>query len=314
MFLFMAFGATNIANLPGAHPTTFIDTSNLMFIALAFGLSLIVTVWIFFRVSGGLFNPAVSLALALAQVITPLRAALLSVSQILGGMTAAALIQCLTPGPLRVSTRLGGGISIAQGNSFCNSLIVGLFLEMFVTALLILMIFMLAVEKTKSTFVAPVGIGLTLFVGHLAAVHWTGAGLNPARSFGPEVVIGNFPGYHWIYCITPSREELMSGVGPSLGAVVSTGLYMTLKVLNYEDVNGTADRDDTPLREAEEKIGARRASSSCGTGESHGRAYGCKRRQGGECGGKERNIRNGCVTWKYYRRMYKVVLRSLMDV
>ena len=115
MFLFMAFGATNIANLPAASPTTAIDTSNLMYIALAFGLSLIVNVLIFFRVSGGLFNPAVSLALALAQVITPLRAALLSVSQILGGMTAAALIQCLTPGPLRVSTRLGGGISIAQG-------------------------------------------------------------------------------------------------------------------------------------------------------------------------------------------------------
>jgi len=111
----MAFGATNIANLPGASSPALIDTSNLMFIALAFGLSLIVNVWIFFRVSGGLFNPAVSLALALAQVITPLRAVLLSVSQILGGMTAAALIQCLIPGPLRVSTRLGGGISVVQG-------------------------------------------------------------------------------------------------------------------------------------------------------------------------------------------------------
>jgi aquaporin rerated protein, other eukaryote len=255
MFLFMAFGATNIANLPGANPTTLIDTGNLMFIALAFGLSLIVNVWIFFRVSGGLFNPAVTLALALAQVISPLRAVLLSLSQILGGITAAALIQCLIPGPLRVSTRLGGGISISQGKRTWSSLIVGLFLEMFVTALLILMIFMLAVEKTKSTFVAPVGIGLTLFVGHLAAVYWTGAGLNPARSFGPEVVIGNFPGYHWIYCINRRGKRLMLGVGPSLGAVVSTGLYMTLKVLKYDDVDKAADRDDTPLREA-----ARRAA------------------------------------------------------
>jgi aquaporin related protein len=115
MFLFMAFGATNIANLSGAKPATLIDTGNLMFIALAFGLSLIVNVWIFFRVSGGLFNPAVSLALALAQVITPLRAVLLSVSQVLGGITAAVIIQCLIPGPLMVSTRLGGGISVSQG-------------------------------------------------------------------------------------------------------------------------------------------------------------------------------------------------------
>lgn len=47
----------------------------------------------------------------------------------------------------------------------------------------------------------------------------------------------------------------MLGVGPSLGAIVSTGLYMTLKVLNYDDVDEAADRDDTPLREA-----ARRAA------------------------------------------------------
>jgi hypothetical protein len=49
----------------------------------------------------------------------------------------------------------------------------------------------------------------------------------------------------------------MSGVGPSLGGAVSTGLYMTLKVLNYEDVNGTADRDETPLREAAKQAGRR---------------------------------------------------------
>jgi aquaporin rerated protein, other eukaryote len=72
---------------------------------------------------------------------------------------------------------------------------------MFATSLLILSIFMLAVEKTKSTFVAPVGIGLALFVGHLSNVYWTGAGLNPARSFGPNVVTASFPTYDWIYCM-----------------------------------------------------------------------------------------------------------------
>jgi aquaporin rerated protein, other eukaryote len=119
MFLFLGFGTAHIANLPGASTTTngpeFINTANLMFIALAFGLSLIVNVWIFFRVSGALFNPAITLALALAKVITPLRGVLLVISQILGGITAAALVEALTPGTLSVSTRLGGGISIVQG-------------------------------------------------------------------------------------------------------------------------------------------------------------------------------------------------------
>jgi len=121
MFLFMAFGGTHIANLPGATITTssgtaFIDTSNLMFIALAFGLSLIINVWIFFRVSGALFNPAISLALALATVISPLRAVLLTIAQLLGGIVAAALIDGLMPGPLNVGTSLSGDINIAQGN------------------------------------------------------------------------------------------------------------------------------------------------------------------------------------------------------
>lgn len=71
---------------------------------------------------------------------------------------------------------------------------------MFLTAQLVLAVFMLAVEKHKSTFLAPVGIGLALFVGQIAGVYYTGGSLNPARSFGPQVVMGSFPTYHWIYC------------------------------------------------------------------------------------------------------------------
>jgi len=116
MFLLLSFGGTHIANLPGATVTTkFIDTSNLMFISISFGFSLIINVWIFFRVSGALFNPAVSLALALAKVITPLRGILMFVAQLLGGIAAAALIDGLMPGPLNVGTKLSGGISVAQG-------------------------------------------------------------------------------------------------------------------------------------------------------------------------------------------------------
>ena len=73
---------------------------------------------------------------------------------------------------------------------------------MFLTAQLVMSVFMLAVEKHKATFLAPVGIGLTLFVDHLVGLYDTGCGVNPAKSFGPEVVIGNFPRYHWIYCTT----------------------------------------------------------------------------------------------------------------
>jgi aquaporin rerated protein, other eukaryote len=79
---------------------------------------------------------------------------------------------------------------------------------MFLTAQLVLTVFMLAVEKHRSTFLAPVGIGLTLFVAEIAGVHYTGGSLNPARSFGPDVVLGSFPSYHWIYCTAPVNPVL----------------------------------------------------------------------------------------------------------
>jgi hypothetical protein len=99
LFLLLALGATNVANIPttsvtgataeGEKGTTVaaVNTSSLLYIALAFGFSLAVNAWIFFRVSGGLFNPAVSFGMALVGALTPLRACLLTFAQILGGIT-----------------------------------------------------------------------------------------------------------------------------------------------------------------------------------------------------------------------------------
>lgn len=55
-----------------------------------------------------------------------------------------------------------------------TSVVRGVFIEMFLTALLIFTIFMLAAEKHRATFIAPIGIGLALFVAHLAGARVTG--------------------------------------------------------------------------------------------------------------------------------------------
>ena len=161
-----------------------------------------------------------TLALALIGGVTWTRAGIVLVAQLLGSMAASGVVAGLFPGSMAVSTTLAPGVSIAQG----------VFIEMFLTAELVFTICMLAAEKHKGTFLAPVGIGLSLFIAELSGVYWTGGSLNPARSFGPCVVLKSFPGYHWIYW-----------VGPALGALIAVGFYRFVKILEYETANPGQD-------------------------------------------------------------------------
>lgn len=91
------------------------------------------------------------------------RGLLLLPAQLLGGIVAAALVRCMFPGELAVNTTLSNGTSRAQG----------VFIEMFLTSLLVFTILMLAAEKHYATFMAPVGIGLALFVAMMAGKYCT---------------------------------------------------------------------------------------------------------------------------------------------
>lgn len=70
---------------------------------------------------------------------------------------ASALLQALIPGPLAVTPSLGANTNLSQG----------LFIEAFITCALVLSVLFLAVEKHRATYLAPIGIGITLFAGHL---------------------------------------------------------------------------------------------------------------------------------------------------
>ncbi|GAA5937386.1 hypothetical protein JCM10213_007219 [Rhodosporidiobolus nylandii] len=250
LFLLFALGGTNVANIPTTSVTGAIqdgqdgsqasvaNTSNLLYIAFSFGVSLGTCAWIFFRVSGGLFNPAVSWAMLLVGALTPLRAALLTVSQLLGGITAAAILHAIVPGTLNVRTLLAPGVSIARG----------LFIEMFLTAILMLTILLLAAEKHKATFLAPIGIGMALFIAELFGVFYTGGSLNPARSFGPSVVLRAGSNVLFLPSSTILAISCFScpsltiyWVGPALGTTLAAGFYRFIKYLEYETVLGPED-------------------------------------------------------------------------
>lgn len=86
------------------------------------------------------------------------RGGLIFISQIIGATASSGVVSVLFPGQLNVRTSLGAGTSVVQG----------LFIEMFLTTQLVFTIFMLAAEKHKATFIAPVGIGLSLFIAELS--------------------------------------------------------------------------------------------------------------------------------------------------
>ena len=151
-----------------------------------------------------------------------MRALLIVPTQLMAGIAAAGAVNGMLPGPLKVANSLGDSTTAVQG----------LFLEIFLTSQLILTVYLLAVEKHRATHLAPVAIGISVFVAHLAGTFYTGTSLNPARSLGPAVLVG-FTSYHWIYW-----------VGPVLGALLAFVVYSVLKWLDYKTANPGQDMDN----------------------------------------------------------------------
>lgn len=107
--------------------------------------------------------------MALVGAIGWAKAFLLILAQVLGAIAAAAVVSGLLPGPLAVRTTLSDGVSVTRG----------VFIEALCTAELIFAIFMLAAEKHRATFLAPIGIGLALFVAELAGTSASDAPIAP---------------------------------------------------------------------------------------------------------------------------------------
>lgn len=222
VFLWTAFVIAQIANQDPTIPTVGSDPGQLIMISIGFGFGVMVPVFMFFRISGGNLNPAVTFSLVLAGAVPPVRAAFMVFAQMVAGMAAAGAASAMTPGPIAFANALGGGCSKSRA----------VFIEAFATCLLCLAVLFMAVEKAKATFMAPLVIGFALFLGHLISVYYTGAGLNPARSFGPCIASRSFPNYHWVYW-----------VGPLLGSAIAWGIWKIFKVLDYHTCNPGQDAD-----------------------------------------------------------------------
>jgi MIP family channel proteins len=182
-----------------------ISGQDIVAVALANGLAIAIMVSNLGHISGGHFNPAITLAFSLARRITTRLAIVYWVAQFLGAVLAALLLR----GLFNHAATLGAvphAPLISQGKGFI--------LEAVLTFFLVWAVWATAVDP-RGTFksIAGFAIGLTITMDVLMGGAVTGAAMNPARAFGPELV-ENFWGEGWIYYL-----------GPALGAVVAALAY-----------------------------------------------------------------------------------------
>jgi aquaporin Z len=174
----------------------------LVIIPFAFGLGLLLAIYAFGHVSGGHFNPAVTIAMVLDGRTKPVDGVGYIVAQIVGAVGAAALLLYL------FNTAAVQGVLTKPGNGFTD--VNAALYEAILTAGFLLVI--LASTK-KAPQVAGLAIPLTLVAIHFAAVPFTGASVNPARSLGPAIIAGDFSSI-WVYL-----------VGPVVGGIVGWAIW-----------------------------------------------------------------------------------------
>ena len=178
----------------------------LAIVPFGFGLGLLAAIQATGHVSGGHYNPAVTLAAWLDRRIEPATALAYVVAQVIGAIGASVLL-LFVAGPDAVKATASG---FPSGKSL-NALVV----EIVLTAVFLLVI--LTVTK-RAPNQAAFAIPLTLTAIHFAGIPFSGASVNPARSLAPALVGG-----------TIDASILVWIVGPLVGAAIGWGLYRVLE-------------------------------------------------------------------------------------
>ncbi|KAK6797966.1 hypothetical protein RDI58_005668 [Solanum bulbocastanum] len=163
------------------------DGVGLVGIAWAFGSMIFVLVYSTAGISGGHINPAVTFGLLLARKVSLLRAVAYMVAPCLGAICGVGLVKGVMKDDY--NTHGGGANTVAVGYSTGAALgaeIIGTFLLMYT-------VFSATDAKRKARdshvpVLAPLPIGFSVFMVHLATIPITGTGINPARSFGAAVI------------------------------------------------------------------------------------------------------------------------------
>lgn len=202
--------ATNLGAPPAAIPM------NALYTGLAFGIALLGMLYALARISGGHFNPAVSIGMAISKRFAWKDVGPYVAAQVAGGAIAAFIIYFIvinraggyTATPTFVSNGAGAGYSIP----------LVLAIEILTTFMFMLVILGTTAKKAVAGF-APLIIALTLVLAHMISFTSTGTSLNPSRSTATALVAGV------IGNLEPLKALWMFWIAPIIGAGLAGYLY-----------------------------------------------------------------------------------------
>jgi MIP family channel proteins len=197
--------------------------AGLVSISLGFGIALSTMIYTVANISGGHLNPAVTIGLLLIRQIELFKALGYIACQVGGGIVGTALMYGVMPDNITEQIHMGA-TSLASGVSPGE----GCAIEICLTFILVFTVCATAELsgdlKSMGRF-APLAIGYSVLVDHMIGVPFTGASMNPARSFGPAVVSGYWLN-HWVYW-----------VGPIVGGIFASVVYHYLFILDEPEKN-----------------------------------------------------------------------------
>lgn len=204
--------------------------AGLIGVALAHGFVLATFVSGLGHVSGGHFNPAVTIGVWVAGKIEPLRAAWYVLAQLAGAVAGAGLLRWVLPEQAWRNASLGATL-VSHRFGITNGK--AILLEAVLTFFLVIAVFAVAVDD-RGVFksIAGLPIGLVLVFDILVGGQLTGASMNPARSFGPALIAWKWTDF-WVYL-----------AGPISGAMIAASAYVFVFLRSREVA---APMSETPI-------------------------------------------------------------------
>ena len=211
----LVLGGCGSAVLAAAFPQVGIG---LLGVSLAFGLTVLTMAYAVGHISGGHFNPAVTVGLCTARRIPASEVLPYIVAQVIGAVGAAAVLYLIASGQTGFDAAASGFAANGYGEHSPGkySLVAGAVAEVVMTFFFLLII-LGSTDKRAPQGMAPVAIGLALTLIHLVSIPVTNTSVNPARSTGQALFVGGWAlSQLWLFWVAPIIGAALAGVAHRL--------------------------------------------------------------------------------------------------